>query len=675
VTAAAAVSAAVSVSVPATAATSGTDDVLFGLDGASPSAWQDWFSALSALPSPARYSSDTDWSDSQFRQYFLFLYDQRFLSHGSYHTAELLESLQASFGRVDSVQLWHAYPQLGFDSRSQFDFYRELPGGLAGVRRGVSDVLHARGVRVFVDYNPWDDGANVQELAEVVAGVDADGVFLDTMSEAPAELVSAVLARRPGTVFTPEDRPEAPARATARQSWAQWSDLGGDDTPSIYRLPWETPGHRVFTIRRWDTDRAAEIAYAFFNGQGEILWDNVFSTWNPYSAADRRLLATTGRLQDAYGEFFSRGKLTPLVPTGVAGLDANRWELDGRVAYTARNRTAGAIAWSPPAEGGKSWRALLGASIAAGGTELFVQADDPAFETALARVRAADSEAALEPSPGFYAPTPAPRLQPAPAVAAAPLSAGFARIPGGHFSQTITHPRRETGCYSDGADADALWGWNYTDTLTHRFERDLPAFAMRVTAVTNAEFAEFVLKSGYRPRDPERFLAQLPRAPGGALAPVPAALAGLPVTYVSLDDARAYARFKGERLPTEAEWQWAAEGAGAARAWPWGSSDPDAKVANLTGALAPASAYPAGASAQGVLQLTGNAWEWTESQYDDGHTRFAMLRGGSYLPARPGADWLPLRGPRPSSFHVKYLLSTDAIDRSEAISFRTIRPL
>jgi hypothetical protein len=138
----------------------------------------------------------------------------------------------------------------------------------------------------------------------------------------------------------------------------------------------------------------------------------------------------------------------------------------------------------------------------------------------------------------------------------------------------------------------------------------------------------------------------------------------LPVTHVSLADARAFASFYGERLPTEAEWQWAAEG-GRGHRFPWGD-DPK----TFPNVLRPA-ADATTATPQGVMGLSGNAWELTESEHTDGHTRFVMLRGGVYLP-QGESEWLPDRGARPNDSHAKYILLSDGLDRSEAISFRTV---
>jgi formylglycine-generating enzyme required for sulfatase activity len=230
----------------------------------------------------------------------------------------------------------------------------------------------------------------------------------------------------------------------------------------------------------------------------------------------------------------------------------------------------------------------------------------------------------------------------------------------------VRHERRECGCYPSGATDAAMWGWFYKDVLRHELRLTLKRFAIRATATTNAEFVEFVRATGYRPRDGASFLEHIARMPDGSLpAVLPREQGVLPVTYVSLDDARAYAAALGGRLPTEAEWQWAAEGAGQGNRYPWGN-DERSFAAVLRPAFDPPSATP-----QGVMGLAGNAWELTDSEHTDGHTRFVMLRGGSYLP--PGeSEWLVARGVRPNDSHAKYILLADGLDRSEAVSFRTV---
>jgi len=676
-----------------------TPDAYVGLEDPTPAAWERWHRAMlderervlaEARFDPAAYDdASTAWSDATFRQLFLFLYDTSFYDAAArrYRTAELVERWSARFGRVDEVLLWHAYPRLGFDARTQFDFYRQMPGGLARLRGEVCDPLHARGIRVFVDYNPWDAGTR-EELAAIVDALDADGVMLDTMTDVPAELARAVGERRRGVVFAPELRMKSADLAHARQSWAQWCDVGDAGTPSIYRSRWLVPRHRPFAIARWDASRRRDVVYAFFNGAGLVLWENVFGAYNPYSRDDRRLVAETGAVLERYGDVMTRGEWLPLIPTGTAGLDANRFVevATGRAVVTLRNRTKRALAYRVPADAppGRAYVAFWGdagprfagdaVEVEAEGTQALVLDEPDRAQRAIEHFRAASARADVEaPCEDAARSRPRPRRVEPPAVrrggpghAPDPAPGRMIALPGGSFSMRIRHARRECGCYAEGATDDATWGWRYTDVIEHALVAALAPFAIRATAVTNAEFVGFVHASGYRPDDEERFLAHVAREPDGSLPRrLPPEQAALPVTHVSLGDARAFAAFHRQRLPTEAEWQWAAEGAGAGHRYPWGD-DERTFPARLRHADDASSATP-----QGVMGLAGNAWELTESEHDDGHTRFVMLRGGAYLP--PGAsEWLVERGVRPNDSHAKYILLADGLDRSEAVSFRTV---
>lgn len=579
---------------------------------------------------------DTAWSDTCFRQFFLFMYDRSFYD-GRYRTRELVDGLRTMFGRIDSVLLWHAYPRLGFDTRTQFDFYRDMPGGLGRLRAEVCDVFHAAGVRVFIDYNPWDTGS-YDELAEIVAALDADGVMLDTMTEVPEALASAVRRRKRGIVFAPERRPRDADLRQLRQSWAQWFDVGDEGTPSIYRHRWIEPRHVQLAIRRWDTSRRGDIAYSFFNGSGLIVWDNVFGTWNPYSRDDRRLVAETGAVFDHCADLFAHGEWLPLIPTGAPGLDANRWNRGNRSIVTLRNRTRSTARYRVP-EGSK-WFAFWGdrrelrsgddVSVNPGGVQALLQDEPERARRALAHFDHLSARADVD-LPGYDERSPTPRRrEPAlPTANTTESAATMIELPAGTLDMTIRHERRECGCYPFGASADATWGWHYQDMITHVIRADVKRFAIRATPVSNDEFSAFLRDSGYHPRDAERFLHPAPRSSAGSA----------PVTRVSLADARAFAAWCGQRLPTEAEWQWAAQ-----------SGDPR------------------------IVALSGGMWELTESEHDDGHTRFVMLRGGSPLP--PGeSEWLPPRGPRPIDSHAKYILMADGIDRSDAITFRTVLDL
>ena len=104
-----------------------------------------------------------------------------------------------------------------------------------------------------------------------------------------------------------------------------------------------------------------------------------------------------------------------------------------------------------------------------------------------------------------------------------------------------------------------------------------------------------------------------------------------PVTYVNWYEASAYAAWAGARLLTEAEWEWAARGKHG-REYPWGNEELDATRANYgeTGPkqATPVGLYPCGATPEGVEDMAGNVWEWTESWY--ALKLGKVLRGGSW---------------------------------------------
>jgi ergothioneine biosynthesis protein EgtB len=179
---------------------------------------------------------------------------------------------------------------------------------------------------------------------------------------------------------------------------------------------------------------------------------------------------------------------------------------------------------------------------------------------------------------------------------------------------------------------------------------DVAGFAIDPYPVTNADFAAFVDAGGYDDRalwtdaDWAWRTADGTGAPrfwrrkGGAWwlrrladeVPLPP---DAPV-YVAHAEAAAYARWRGGRLPTEAEWHRAAYGApdGTERAYPWGDAPPDPSRGNFDLArddVTAVTAHPAGASAWGVHDLVGNGWEWTS-------TPFAPLPGFAAAPYYPG---------------------------------------
>ena len=201
--------------------------------------------------------------------------------------------------------------------------------------------------------------------------------------------------------------------------------------------------------------------------------------------------------------------------------------------------------------------------------------------------------------------------------------AGDARIPGGTF---MLGARKGV----DFAYDNEKWA----------HEVELEPFEIARVPVTNAEFAAFVEDGGYGRPELWSYCGGLWRERTGAACPVTWVRTGEgwqrrdfdelvpiepnhPVSQVSWYEAEAYCAWAGRRLPTEAEWEFAASGVlwGAhepKRRFAWGDEAPDARRANLGGdygGTVDVAALPEGDSVFGCRQMTGNVWEWTSSDF------------------------------------------------------------
>ncbi len=160
----------------------------------------------------------------------------------------------------------------------------------------------------------------------------------------------------------------------------------------------------------------------------------------------------------------------------------------------------------------------------------------------------------------------------------------------------------------------------------------LPTFQIARVPVTNAQYKLFVDATGhgnpYRWRDGQ----------------IPSGKQTHPVVGVSWNDAIAFAKWAGVRLPTEAEWEKAARGSDG-RIYPWGNRSPTEKHCNFNhnmGDTTAVGSYGAGKSPYGCLDMAGNVWEWCSTIYkdypyqaDDGRENLEkktgrILRGGSF---------------------------------------------
>ncbi|MBN2209788.1 MAG: hypothetical protein JW709_00180, partial [Sedimentisphaerales bacterium] len=319
-----------------------------------PAQWDAWRDRLITWRSEAKTALDYNdfhynqpefaWTSKVFSCYYVMLWDERFLdSHThTYRTDMFLKEVETQFGPIDGLVIWHGYPNLGFDRKTQFDMYRNMPGGLEALRQ-LADNLHARNIRLFVCFNPWDiaDGIspddNIERMIRFTCALDADGVFLDTWTHGPKNLLVKFNACRPGIVL--ESELDLPLQAIANHhfSWAQWID--DSPVPGVFRDKWLEPRHMMHLIRRWDTDHSSELQSAWMNGAGIFVWENVFGSYNPWSERDKYLLRSVRALQTYFADWFSSGEWTPLVPTAQKYIYASQWTMSQGTLWTVVNRT------------------------------------------------------------------------------------------------------------------------------------------------------------------------------------------------------------------------------------------------------------------------------------------------------------------------------------------------
>jgi formylglycine-generating enzyme required for sulfatase activity len=160
----------------------------------------------------------------------------------------------------------------------------------------------------------------------------------------------------------------------------------------------------------------------------------------------------------------------------------------------------------------------------------------------------------------------------------------------------------------------------------------IDAFYLDEHEVTNAEYARFVRATGHRA--PYNWPEGRP----------PEGKENIPVVDVSWDDAAAYARWAGKRLPTEAEWERACRGLAEGHKYPSGDEDPTHNEARFDTIEGPGPVCAFRRNYFGLCDMVGNVWEWCADWYEkDYYARapgqnppgpesgmYRVLRGGSW---------------------------------------------
>ncbi len=574
---------------------------------------------------------DLKWIQGAYVMHLLMAWDKDFYDYktGKFNLKQFVEKGKGLYGGDDVVCIWPTWPTLGVDSRNQFDMYRDLPGGLSGLR-ALADTLHSIGTKFFIAYNPWDESTrsegHLQGLAYLIKETAADGVVLDTKGESSRELQEAADKVRPGVIMYSE------GQAVAK-------DMTGIVSGRVHNALYYPPMLNLHKLIRPDFSifRVAEVfkepiqreyAVAFFNGYGTEI--NQFAPGHPDNEEDQyRYLGKTSRILRENSPNFTKGNLTPLISTLRDSIWVNSWETESKTVYTIYSTkpegfkgTLFEVKSSPkdhyvdvwhhkelqPKQINDKWwieaetdafnSSFLGTnnegevdciarlpkvitcqlrgnelSITAKGTSIKVWAGAPSYE-----------KKPLELTEGTHT------IQ---------LNKVFGRFEGKFVVQAFDGQNLLDEVVFTIAPGTArlisakepspvantipvgmvkIPSGKFLFKTTHGDDFipypkaaeevvEVSAVFMDKFPVTNIQFKKFIEATNYRPGDDVNFLKHW------ISNTIPKGEENFPVVYVSYEDAKAYAQWAGKRLPTEVEWQYASQ-TSALNEWPWKQTKP-----------------------------------------------------------------------------------------------------
>lgn len=699
---------------------------------------------------------DLQWIRRAYVMHLLMAWDKAYYdtSDGKFHLSEFLERGKKLYGGDDVICLWPTWPSLGLDQRNQFDLYRDLPGGIVALK-ALADDIRKSGAKFFIAYNPWDEGTRKEEhlkgLENLIRDTGADGVVLDTRGSSSRELQEAADRVRPGVVMysegmaVPKDMPEI---VSGRVHNALYYP------PLLNLNKLIQPEFAIFRVAEvFKEPIQREYATAFYNGYGTEI--NQFAPGHPdWEDGQYRFLGTTSMILREHSSVFSSKSFFPLYPTlkdsiwvnrfssgekniytiysiipqgysgglftaedkkGMHWVDlwnhrelkseatdkdgrriipvvidgfSGRWSgtnnegengcvvqfpallqvrfVDGKLIYKAPAEHTVRIWAGVPKYGKSPWMSNKTADTIMvrktfGGYEgkFVVQLFDNQDELADERV--------IEIEPG----TPVLISEVEKTIASSTAPAGMVKIPGGRFRLRTTHGDAFIRYPEDPAE-----------------ELNISGFYMDRFPVTNQDFLKFMEATGYRPDDNVNFLKHWKSG-----KPVKGE-ERFPVVHVSYEDARAYSKWAGKRLPTEAEWQFAGQ-TPAGNEWPWKQSravtrekqyvNETLTTTRLVGVdprmtntgddrMHPVGDFPKGANPFGLQDLVGSVWQLTNDVYESGSYRYIIMKGGSYF--KPSASWWYVQGGPRELYYRQYLLRvSQGFERNSTVGFRCVRDL
>lgn len=631
------------------------------------------------------------WTQRSFIQPQMMVHDRYFYDPVArkYTVDRYLDDLQTRFGGIDAVLIWPTYPNMGIDSRNQLDMIMSMPGGVAGAKQMVAD-FHRRGVHVFFPMMMWDQGTRdpnqpwPDAIARLMAEIDADGINGDTQDGVPLAFFQASEKIGHPLAFQPEHPPHDESVAWNLMTWGQYEF---QFVPGVDRMKWIAPRHMVNISDRWSRDKNDDLQFAFFNGVGWESWENIWGIWNGITPRDAEATRRMATIERGVADFLVSSEWEPFYPTIEYGVFSSRWPRSHATLWTMVNRNEYDVdGWQlsvPALDGARYFDLYHGTELKADLTREKYHArvsfplEAHGFGALLQVVGEPDSSVAQllttmktltnKPLASYSRErvilsqhiVDIPPTKPRPAT-----PSGMVSIPGGDLLFQVEGIEIEG---SNDSGVDVQYPWENSPRRLHKHSMHIDAFYIDKYPVTNREYKAFLDATRYHPNDDLNFLKDWHDGT------YPAGWDNKPVTWVSLEDARAYAAWAGKRLPHEWEWQYVALGP-EHRKYPWGNEwKQDAvPLADKGRAMRPpdnVDAHPNGVSFHGVMDMAGNVWQWTDEYVDD-HTRGAIVRGGSYYQPQGSMWYFPQA--YQNNQHGKLLLMAPSMDRAGTLGFRCV---
>jgi formylglycine-generating enzyme required for sulfatase activity len=649
---------------------------------------------------------------------------------GRYNFGEMLKSSIEQFGFIDVFCIWPSWPRLGLDQRNQWDLYRDLPGGTAQLRN-FGRLSRTYGTRLFISAMPWDNSTRKEDeykgMARIISETEADGVVLDSRGNSSPELQAAADSVRKGVIMYSEGMAvvrDMPGITAGRVHNAIFL------SPELNLNKLIKPDFAIFRVCDVGEDVIhREIAISFFNGYGNELQMARPGGRDENYANDLDYLARTTFLLRQNNDVFLDNNWTPLIETIVDNVFVNRWNSGEKSVYTVLNMNPAGVSgrlfsvapskekhfisiWNhenirPEQENNKlyipvradGWPAQFSGTRKEGSVDCIAE-----FPNILRAELNGDTISVKNPktgitkiwkgNPSYKTPFSELKIRKDTLIRVKDL---FGYYEGKIVVQQIENKRLR--------DEDVLTLKGGKPWLISRKESTKPAvnipqemimvpgrsFSFNVTSredfipypevsgrsfnidtflidrypVTNAQYNEFLIATKYAPVDTTRYLRHWESGI------IKQGQEKYPVVNLSIEDMRAYAKWAGKRLPTEAEWQLAAQGTDN-RKWPWGDEFHGTNCNNAFDRPTPVDAFTRGQSPYGVMDMVGNIWQMTGDIYFNGTDYFAVIRGGSYF--KPDSSWWYIEGgPQELDKTQIMLLVSPGFDRCSTVGFRCVK--